>query len=111
MQGKRAYSITPKSLMPKKTMKIMLDDPSFVEPTTTSSYMDKVGEEMENIIASTGQQYVSQNDIANSLTQLGNDLTDIKSTLQNKRPKISLANLDEKLNYIISMLQNGQQND
>ena len=107
--AKRTYS----AIVPKKAMKLMLDDASssYVEPTT--SYMNKVGAEMENILSSASLQQpnFATDDIATSLAQLGSDVTDIKSTLQKKRPKNTLADLDEKLVYIISILENAQQHN
>ena len=111
MQGKRKY-LMPKSLVPSKKVKMISlldnddDEPMMYEEPTTS-YMNKVGEEMENILASTTaqQQYPSPNDIASSLAQLGNDVTAIKSTLQKKKPKITLLEISEKLDYLISILQ------
>ena len=105
-QQKRPY-VRSTQMAAKKIL-----NPSFDAEPTKSNYMNRIGEEMENILtASTQQQqYTTSNDeIKNSLPQLGNDVTDIKSTLEKKKPKVTLFEIDEKLNYIIQILQNEQQ--
>ena len=114
IQGKRKYPMSKSMGPPNKVVKMISlldndDEPMKYEEQPTTSYMNKVGEEMGNLLAyvpaQQNQEYPSQNDIASSLEQLGNDVTVIKRTLQKKKPKITLLEISEKLDYIISILQ------
>ena len=46
-----------------------------------------------------------------SLEKNGQDINQIKSSLEKKRPKVTMAELNEKLNDIIELLQHWHIND
>ena len=46
-----------------------------------------------------------------SLEKIGQDIDQIKSSLEKKRPKVTMVELNEKLNYIIELLQHWHIND
>ena len=85
----------------KRTYSTMMDESSCKEPIAT--YMNKIGEELEGILYA--EQQPSHEDlIRNSLVKLGHDVTDIKWTLEKKKPKVTLAQVNEKLDVIINLL-------
>ena len=66
-----------------------------------ADYMNQVKEELESILS-----YPSHEDlIRDSLMKLGHDVTDIKSSLEKKKPKVTLVQIDEKLDAIMNLLR------
>ena len=113
-------------LQRKRTYQMMddghADDGYQNKQPSYSGYMNKVGEELENILSfpevpsqvahedviryAEGPSQVAHEDvIRNSLVKLGHDVTDIKYTLEKKKPKVSLVQLNEKLDIIIELLR------
>ena len=66
-------------------------------------YMSNVGEELQNILYAEGPT-AHEDDIRNSLLKLGHDVTDIKWSLEMKKPKVSLVQLNDKLDAVIDIL-------
>lgn len=97
-QRKRMYPMTEK--------KISLDD-TYQNKSSTSDYMNKVGEDLEAILASSFEHtgMTQEESIKNSLEQLEHHVTDIKCTLEKKKPKVSLIQINEKLDFIIEILR------
>ena len=89
-----------------------LDDGYQNKSLSSNSYMNKVGEELEHILsyAEGPTQMTREEDIKKSLVQLGHDVNDIKWTLEKKKPKITLLQLNEKLDFIIEILRSAHGN-
>ena len=92
LQRKRTYSMTD-------------DDGYQNKPLSSAEYMNNVGKELENILYGEPSQVTHEDVIRNSLMKLGHDVTDIKCTLEKKKPKVTLVQLNEKLDAIIDILR------
>ena len=67
---------------------------------TSSDYMNQVKEELQNIF------YTKHEDvIRSSLLKLGHNVTYIKSNLEKKTKKVTLVQINEKLDNIIELLR------
>ena len=73
--------------------------------------MTKVGGEFESILhhAEKPAHVMREGNIEHSLAQLGHDLSDIKCSLQKKKTKITMVQLNNKLDYIIDILSRARE--
>ena len=90
----------------KRTYQMMDKSEGKQEVIQASEYMNKVGEELQNILAYPEAPQVAHEDvIKDSLVKLGHDVSDIKWSLEKKKPKVSLMQISQKLDIIINMLR------
>ena len=70
------------------------DTPTTFTPTNTTATSVDIEENHEDA-----------NNIRNFLSQIGEDITTLKTSILDKKPKMTLSKLNEKLDKIISILE------
>ena len=75
---------------------------------TNSDYVTKAGEEMQDFLdkfETRKTELTQQESIKNTLEQLEQDVTSIKTSLEKKKPKVTLTEVNDKVDMILEILR------